>query len=270
MEKNSENMQMQGRITGVVPEEWKRLEALVAAILSECGMRVRHGTTLSLPRGSVDVDVYAEEDSQGIVHRTVCECKHWQASVPKTVVHAFRTVMEESGANRGYIISMNGFQAGAIEAAVATNIELVTFEEFQQAYFRKWIERQIWVLERTLDGFGTYYEPLGPPGYAHLKNDAARAAYDEVWDRYRFAGEILHFFSPYLRQTRWIPFPAMPFDCSQLDKEGIAVPGDIRAAAGYRELFELLMAYGLEGRKALRAVNPITRGKADAEIEDED
>ncbi len=34
---------------------------------------------------------------------------------PREKVHAFRTVMDETGANRGYIISRVGFQIGAIE-----------------------------------------------------------------------------------------------------------------------------------------------------------
>jgi hypothetical protein len=33
--------------------------------------------------------------------------------------------------------------------------------------------------EKDLDGFHTYYEPLGKPGYLQLKDDAARAAYDK-------------------------------------------------------------------------------------------
>jgi hypothetical protein len=61
----------------------------------------------------------------------------WRTNVPREKVHAFRTVMDETGANRGYIISRIGFQIGAIEAADATNAELLTFEQFQERYFDK-------------------------------------------------------------------------------------------------------------------------------------
>jgi len=248
-------------ITENVPGSWEQLEKIVATILAESGMLVQHGVTLQLPRGTVDVDVYAEETVDGIVHRTICECKHWRTRVPKSVVHSFRTVIAESGANRGYIISMNGFQAGAVEAVRATNIELVTFEEFQRAYFEKWITKRIWTVEKQLDGFQSYYEPTGSPGYSQLKTKEERAAYDAVWNRYLFAGMMHIKFSPYLRMVVPYPYPTLPFDCSKLDEQKIPVPDDIREAKGYREFLELILKYGIEGRTALGEVNPITRGR---------
>jgi len=44
-------------------------------------------------------------------------------------VHGVRTVMQDVGANVGYIISTGGFQKGAYAAAAATNVELVTWEQ---------------------------------------------------------------------------------------------------------------------------------------------
>jgi hypothetical protein len=55
-------------------------------------------------------------------------------------VHGFRTVMDEAGANVGFIISANGFQSGALEAARNTNIHLVTWNEFQERFFDRWFE----------------------------------------------------------------------------------------------------------------------------------
>jgi hypothetical protein len=92
--------------------------------------------SLTLPRGSVDVDVLAEESHDGLVYRIICECKNWRVNIPKEVVHAFRTVVQEAGANRCYVISRVGFQHGAGEAAKSTNIELVTFAEFRTYIFR--------------------------------------------------------------------------------------------------------------------------------------
>ena len=132
-------------ITERVPERWEQLEELVTAILHECGMMARRKVSLALPRGSVDVDVLAEETSDRIVQRIICECKNWRTNIPREVVQAFRTVMQETGAHRGYIISKVGFQPGAVEAARATNIELVTFIEFQNIYFDKWINNRILV-----------------------------------------------------------------------------------------------------------------------------
>lgn len=117
----------------------------------------------------------------------------------REVVHAFRTVVLEAGANRGYIISRVGFQAGAIEAVHSTNIELVTFAEFQNIYFPKWYNKRLWGIENEIGDFNVYYEPLGKPGYSRLGSEAERATYDAVWNEYLFAGVILMRYSPYTR-----------------------------------------------------------------------
>lgn len=257
-------------ITARIPETWQELEDLVTAILNECGMRAERGRTLKIPRGTIVVDVVAEETIDGIIHRSLCECKNWSHAIPKEIVNAFRTVMQETGAHRGYIISKAGFQSGAIEAANFTNIELVTFAEFQERHFDKWIKNRLWAMERAVDGFNTYYEPLGPPGYSKLGNDEERAAYDSVFERYAFAGLMLQPFSPFLRQFGPYPIPPLPFDTAEMEKRGIVVPPDIKEMSGYREFFQRLTAYALEGLAELRQVNPITRGKPAETVERDD
>ena len=205
-----------------------------------------------------------------IIHRTICECKDWATNIPKEVVHAFRTVMQETGAHRGYIVSRVGFQKGAMEAASATNIELVTFAEFQNIYFDKSIHQRIEDVEAQIGNFKTYYEPLGPPGYAKLKNAKERAAYDAVFDKFAFAAIMLQPFSPYLRKFHKYPFPPLPFDISEMEKQGLIVPDDVKQATGYRELLELLQIYATRGLNELRAVNPITRNKNQKAIERDD
>ena len=257
-------------ITAEQPSSWERLEELVAAILSECGMVAQRGVCLTLPRGSVDVDVLAEESVEGIVYRTICECKNWRNNIPKEIVHAFRTVMQETGAHRGYIISKTGFQTGATEAAKATNIELVTFEQFQITYFGKWLAKRRWTIEEENKGFPTYYEPIGLPGYSILKNDQERAAYDRVWRKYFFAGMMLIPFSPYVNMVGSYPPPPLPFNVSNIEKQGFVVPNDVKNATGYRELLAMLEGYAKQGLAELREVNPITRGRPPELVERED
>ncbi|MBO4227904.1 restriction endonuclease [Bradyrhizobium neotropicale] len=206
-------------ITSIAPDSWRELETAVADILRECGMAIQQQANVQLPRGSVNVDVLAEETLEGISQRIVCECKNWRTNVPREKVHAFRTVMQETGAHRGYTISRTGFQVGAIEAAQATNVELLTFEQLQERYFRKWLTRRLWSIERAVGNFNVYYEPLGRPGYRLLRNDEERAAYDEVWERYCFAGIMLQHFSPYSRLAENMPLTQLPFDVR--DRRGI-------------------------------------------------
>jgi hypothetical protein len=99
-------------MTSLVPEDWEQLETVVAEILTECGLKANRQVTLPLPRGLVTVDVLAEENVDNILFRTIYECKNWRTNIPQDVVHGFRTVLQEAGDHRGYIISKVGFQSG--------------------------------------------------------------------------------------------------------------------------------------------------------------
>lgn len=258
-------------ITSVVPDGWRDLENSVAMILSECGMAVQQAVRVQLPRGHADIDVLADETVEDISVRTVCECKDWSTNVPQEKVHAFRTVMLEIGAHRGYIIAKTGFQTGAIEAAQSTNIELVTYLEFQERYFAKWFRKRIWAMESSLINFNAYYEPApwARRGYDLLASDEERAAYDSVWNKYFFAGSLLGAFSPYLHQFGNYAPPQLPVNTSMLEEMGFIVPEDIKTATGYRELFSLLESYGLAGLDELRRHNPERHRVNSAELIDE-
>ncbi len=139
-------------ITARMPSEWGELEDLVAGILNEAGLQARRNVTIALPRGSVDVDVLAEETHDGIVQRIVCGCKNWGKTIPKEVVHAFRTFFKSAVPTVATSFPV-GFQSGALEAAHPTNIQLVTFQEFQEIYFEKWYEKRLWATEGKISGF---------------------------------------------------------------------------------------------------------------------
>lgn len=150
-------------ITSKHPEAWQELEELVADILFKCGMAVTIQKDLTLARGSVNVDVYAEHTVKGRPYRLLCECKYWSAPIPRTVIHAFRSVVSDSGSNFGYLISKNGFQPGALEAADFTNIKLLTWMEFQaefeEEYFQNYFRSKI---EEYVDPICTLTEPISP------------------------------------------------------------------------------------------------------------
>lgn len=63
--------------------------------------------------------------------------------MPKSVVHSFRTVITDYGANFGYIISKSGYQVGAFQAAENSNIKLLTWEELMSLFEQKWLEARI-------------------------------------------------------------------------------------------------------------------------------
>ena len=67
-------------ITDTTPKTWEELEEIVTAILCECGMAARRHVPLSTPRGTITVDVYAEETTEGIVQNIICECSTGRAT----------------------------------------------------------------------------------------------------------------------------------------------------------------------------------------------
>jgi restriction system protein len=128
---------MMARIEGQLPGTWQELEALVGRVLAECSYYVEVQKNVKLARGDVDIDVWADDHSSP-PNVIAIECKRWKTSVPKNVVHAFRAVVGDSGANTGLLISAAGFQDGAVEAAQYSNVRLLTWDEFQQMFAARW------------------------------------------------------------------------------------------------------------------------------------
>ncbi|MBZ5585593.1 MAG: restriction endonuclease [Acidobacteriia bacterium] len=166
-------MVSQRMLTSRIPTDWRDLQESVAAVLRECGFSVEVEKVIDTARGAVEIDVFAEEHIHGRRYVVLCECKHWTARVPQNVIHGFRTVVGDSGANMGYIVSMAGFQSGAMTAAELTNIQLVTWEQFQEAFEATWLEHHlIPTITERLDDLFDCTEPLLPNRFLSL--DAAR------------------------------------------------------------------------------------------------
>lgn len=78
-----------------------------------------------------DVDVFVKTKFLGENITWVVEAKHWKSKVTKAQVLALRSIVDDIGADRGFIISTAGFQSGAFEAAESTNVKLKTFDELK-------------------------------------------------------------------------------------------------------------------------------------------
>jgi hypothetical protein len=217
------------------PADWQELESRVHQILVECGCQGERGKHLDLPRGSVDVDVYARDVTREPA-LTILECKQWQSAVPKNVVHGFHTVMDEVGANVGFIISANGFQSGAVEAAKNTNIHLVTWQEFQSRFYDRWFEAMRLKLAEVADEVFAYSD------YFHRRTTSVLHAIPErveelqtLWKRcsaYSTATSYHQMVKPY-RPV----FPLQIIDPRAEEITAVTVP-DARA------YFDLLFASG--------------------------
>lgn len=120
------------------PADWRALQEMVGKLFEELGCEVAIGKRVENVRGTKEIDVYVRDVAITPPSTYLVECKFWKRAVPQEVVHAFRTVMADVGAHRGFIVSSRGFQEGAFEAAANTNIDLVTFRELQAIFADRW------------------------------------------------------------------------------------------------------------------------------------
>jgi restriction system protein len=151
---------MTALIEADAPTTWQELEARVAKVLGECGYEVAVQKNVPLARGDVDVDVWADDRSSP-PNVIAVECKHWATAATKSVVHGFRTVVGDSGANTGLIVSTAGFQEGAVKAAAYSNVRLTNWVEFQEIFVGRWFGLYMAShLREEADPLVEYTEPI--------------------------------------------------------------------------------------------------------------
>lgn len=169
------------KFTDRSPATWKELQDDVALFLNQSGYHAISPCTIETVRGKVEVDVFVESPDE-LVKKIVCECKFWNSPVPKEKVHAFRTVVQDSGASLGLLISQAGFQSGAIEAANLSNVRLVTWKEFTDIIADKWIITRLKRIKRASVPLSEYINPLHFPFEKLKEEDKSR--YLQACDKY--------------------------------------------------------------------------------------
>lgn len=87
------------------PDSWQQLLEWTAQTLRECGWTAETEVKVNLVRRKAEKHVFATETVQGRECKTLIGCKNWATRVRQNVVHGYRTVMTDVGANTGYAIS---------------------------------------------------------------------------------------------------------------------------------------------------------------------
>lgn len=232
-------------ITQKVPDTWQALQTEVARILEEAGFSVEIEKKFATVRGEVELDVYAEEIVKGRRYSIAIECKHWKNRVPQAIIHGFRTVIADIGANAGYIVSLNGFQSGAFSASDLTNLELVTWEEFQYSFLETWFENFFTNTVATeLDGLMTYSEPFLPKWFDNME-ESDKDKYINYKQRFDVFGMVMQSFGPWLRMLRKEEIPSLPLiERLAPASERDTIPEHILNERYYREFLEASLEYG--------------------------
>lgn len=244
-------------LTAQVPQDWRALQNEVAQILRECEFQADVEKTINLARGQAAVDVYAIETVRGRTNTIFCECKLWKAAIPQGVIHAFRSVVADGGANVGYVITSSAFQSGAFSAADLTNLRLVTWPEFQNEFEKTWIDNRFRPhLTERLDPLMSLTEPILPRAIEAL-SDGEQRRFLELREKYTDLGALALRYSTYM--ATFTPdigeLPMRP----QFVAAGSTpqLPDEILDATGYRDILAILISLGEQAISELRrALHP--------------
>lgn len=150
------------KLTNDVPSDWKELQDKVAKYFNEAGYEALTPYSIETVRGMVELDVFVKAQNE-LAQTIVCECKFWSTPIPQEKIHAFRTVLIDSGVSKGYIISKNGFQSGAYATAEKTNVELLSWDEFVEMIEVKWLEYKTKKLKKISKPLWVYIDILDIP-----------------------------------------------------------------------------------------------------------
>jgi hypothetical protein len=241
------------------PGDWKGLQNQVNEIFRRSGLNSETDKKISTVRGSVNIDVFAEDSGSQPTTTYLCECKHWKSNVPKTVVHALRTVVQDYGANWGFIISSGAYQSGAYEAAAKSPVRLLTWNDFQKLFVDRWIHNyMIPRLREEADPLVEYTEPINSRVFRKADKLATekRQLFKELRQKYmslgflalrfivaEFAGEMTSMTNLPLRRN--IP----DFGAVQTN-----LPDDLLDAICLRDFVDILCRHAQEGIAAFDQV----------------
>lgn len=245
-------------ITDLIPADWHDLQVQVGRILEECGFVIEIDKSISTVRGSVNVDVYAEDRTQKPTTIYICECKDWSSSVPKTSVHSLRTVISDFGANWGLLISSGGFQRGAFEAAEKSNIKLLGWLEFQELFVDRWVDKYMLSrINEEIDPLVEYTEPINSRIFrkADALSPELRKEFVKLRNQYRVLATfaLMYSFPEHMHRE----LPALPLKTSVKSEnmnfeEGL--PYDVLEATSLRQYLDVICKHAQTGVAAFDKV----------------
>ncbi|WP_454734190.1 restriction endonuclease [Cupriavidus pauculus] len=111
---------------------WRAYQEDVAALFRALGFSVNVEQEVEGGRGLHIVDVLARKVVGGVTVTWLVECKLWNSAIPKEKVAALYHIVSDVGADRGFLVSESGFQAGAIRSSQHSNITLASLDELRE------------------------------------------------------------------------------------------------------------------------------------------
>jgi len=112
---------------------WRQYQEDAAELFRSLGFTAEVEAKVRGARSLHSIDVLVTLTVGGVVIRWLVECKRWRNRISKLHVVALSEIVKDVGADRAFILSEVGFQAGAISSARHTNVSLTSLEELRVA-----------------------------------------------------------------------------------------------------------------------------------------
>lgn len=118
--------------------------------------KVEHNVMLEGKDDQRQIDILITSKIAGMTIKTIIECKDYNGKVGIGVVDALNSVMQDVNANKGVLVSSNGFSSLAIKKAKRLGISLFTAHE---TLSEKWkLDIEIPILVTEISSFNAYPE----------------------------------------------------------------------------------------------------------------
>ena len=111
---------------------WSQYQDEVAGFFRFLGLEAETNQRVDGVRTVHNVDVVVRSRHAGVEVLWLVECKYWQTRITKDKVLAIREIVNDTGADRGFIMAESGFQSGALEAACYTNVMLTSLRDLKE------------------------------------------------------------------------------------------------------------------------------------------
>ena len=144
---------------------WENYQLKAAEFFRSLGLTATVEKTVTGARGVHRIDVYVEGVSLGISFVWAVECKNWKTNVPKEKVAALTNVLQDVGADRGFLLSETGFQSGALRMAEKSNITLTSLADLASTVGDRHITAQVASLHLRLHNVTTKLRALKKARY---------------------------------------------------------------------------------------------------------
>jgi restriction system protein len=111
---------------------WSDYQEEIAEFFRSLGILAATNVAVKGVRTSHDVDVFVRSKHAGFDIQWIVECKAWKTAIPKEKVLALRMIVDDTGADRGFIMAESGYQSGALEAARHANVTLTSLADLKE------------------------------------------------------------------------------------------------------------------------------------------